>query len=111
MHRPDLVQLGQAGVVDLPGEQAGWDHPDDPATVAEGGIGHLTHEPPAAAPVNQSDVPAGHEGPQGTSGIPVTGICWPRVRPSDAVPPRQVTGSASAHRPARPHLADVTHSG
>jgi hypothetical protein len=62
VHRRDLVQLGQAGVADLTGEQACRDHPDDPAAMTESGIGQLTHEAHAASPVDQIDAPAGYQG-------------------------------------------------
>jgi hypothetical protein len=74
MHRPDLVQRGQARVGDFTGEQARWDYPDDPAAVAESGIGQLTHEANAAPPVDKVHAAAGDQDAQSTGSIPVAGI-------------------------------------
>ncbi|SRR5260221_8943932 len=58
VHRPDLAQVGHAGVADLPREQACEDHARDPAAVAECSIGQLAHEADAAAAVNEADAPS-----------------------------------------------------
>lgn len=61
-------------MVNLTGPQARWDHPDDPAAVGQSGIGQLTHEADAAAPVHEPKAPAGDESSEGTGSIPVAGI-------------------------------------
>ena len=69
-------------VASFTGEQACWDYPDDPAAVAEGGIGQLTHEAYAATAVDEIDAPARYNSSQGTGRIPVLGISRQR-RPAE----------------------------
>ena len=64
------------------GKQARRDHPDDPSTLAESGIGQLTHETYAATPVDEIDAPAGDQSPEGTGRVPVAGITRGR-RPAE----------------------------